>query len=40
MQPHSINELKEKLKKEVKNLSDYGMPGAPRFKIVRPMDKS
>jgi hypothetical protein len=40
MQPHFINNLKEKFEKEVNNLSDYGTPGAPRFKILRPMDKT
>jgi hypothetical protein len=33
MQPHSINNLKEKFGKEVNNLSDDGMPGTPRFKL-------
>jgi hypothetical protein len=35
MQPHLINNLREKFEKEVNNLSDYGTPGTPRFKIVR-----
>jgi hypothetical protein len=35
MQPHLINNVKEKFEKEVNNLSDYGMPETPRFKIVR-----
>jgi hypothetical protein len=38
MQPHLINNLKGKFEKKVNNLSDYGMPGTPKFKIVRPMD--
>jgi hypothetical protein len=40
MQPHLINNLKEKFEKEVKNLSDYGTPGTPRFKIVRPSEEN
>jgi hypothetical protein len=40
MQPHLINNLKEKLEKEVNNLSDCGTPGTPRFKIVRPTNKT
>jgi hypothetical protein len=40
MQPHLINNLKEKFEKEVNNLSGYGTPGTPRFKIVRPSDKT
>jgi hypothetical protein len=40
MQPHLINNLKEKIEKEPNNLSDYGTPGTPRFKIVRPTDKT
>jgi hypothetical protein len=40
IQPHLINKLKEKFEKEVNNSSDYGMPGTPRFKIVRPSDKT
>jgi hypothetical protein len=40
MQPHLINNLKEKFEKEVNNLSDYGTPGTPRFKIVRPSDET
>jgi hypothetical protein len=39
MQPHLINNLK-KFEKEVNNLSDYGTAGTPRFKIVRPTDKT
>jgi hypothetical protein len=37
MQPHLINNLKEKFEKEVNN---YGMSGTPRFKIVRPTDET
>jgi hypothetical protein len=40
MQPHLINNLKEKFEKEVKNLSDYVTPGTPRFKIVIPSDET
>jgi hypothetical protein len=40
MQPHLINNLKEIFENEVINLSDYGTPGTPRFKFVRPMDES
>jgi hypothetical protein len=40
IQPHLINNLKEKCEKEVSNLSDYGTLGTPRFKIVRPTDKT
>jgi hypothetical protein len=40
MQPHLINNLKEKFEKEVKNLSDDGTPGTPRFKIVRPTNET
>jgi hypothetical protein len=40
MQPHSINNLKEKFEKEINNLSDYDTPGTPRFKIVRPTDET
>jgi hypothetical protein len=40
MQPHLINNLKEKFEKEVNNLRDYGTPGKPRFKDVRPTDES
>ena len=36
MQPHLINSLIEKFGEEVSNLSIYGTPGTPRFKIVRP----
>jgi hypothetical protein len=32
--------LKEKFENEVNNLSDYGTPGTPRFKIVRPSNKT
>jgi hypothetical protein len=38
MQPHIIKNLEEKFSKEVNNLSNYGTPGTPRFKIVRPSD--
>jgi hypothetical protein len=40
MQTHSINNLKEKFENEVNKVSDYDMPGTPRFKIVRPMDET
>jgi hypothetical protein len=33
MQPHLINNLKEKFEKEVNNLSDYGTPGALDLKL-------
>ena len=39
MQPHLINSLIEKFGEEVSNLSMYGTPGTPRFKIVRPDDE-
>jgi hypothetical protein len=35
MQPHLI----KKFESEFNNLSDYGMPGTHRFKILRPMDE-
>ena len=38
MQPHLIKNLEEKFSNEVNNLSNYGTPGTPRFKIVRPSD--
>jgi hypothetical protein len=40
MQPHLTNNQKEKYEKEIKKLSDYSTPGTPRFKIVRPTDKT
>jgi hypothetical protein len=40
MQPHLINNLKEKFENDVNNLSGYGTPGTPGFKIVRPMDET
>jgi hypothetical protein len=40
MQPHLINNLKEKFEKEVNNLSDYSTPGTPRFKIVRSTEET
>ena len=38
MQPHLIKNLEDKFGEEVNNLSNYGTPGTPRFKIVRPND--
>ena len=35
MQPHLIKNLEDKFQEEVNNLSVYGTPGTPRFKIVR-----
>jgi hypothetical protein len=40
IQPHLINNLKEKFEKEVNNLSDHGTPGTPKFKILRPTEKT
>jgi hypothetical protein len=31
---HLIKNLREKFENEVNNLSDYGMPGTPRFEIL------
>jgi Reverse transcriptase (RNA-dependent DNA polymerase) len=39
MQPHLIKNLETKFGAKFMNLSDYGMPGTPRFKIVRPSEK-
>ena len=36
MQPHLINSLIEKIGEEVMNFSNYGTPGTPQFKILRP----
>jgi hypothetical protein len=36
MQPHLIKCLELKFGDEIVNLSNYGTPGTPRFKIVRP----
>jgi hypothetical protein len=38
MQPNLIKNLEEKFGEEVNNLSDYGTPRTPRFKIVRQCD--
>jgi Reverse transcriptase (RNA-dependent DNA polymerase) len=38
MQPHLIKNLEDEFSEEVNNLSNYGTPGTPRFKIVRPND--
>jgi hypothetical protein len=38
MQPHLIKKLEMKFGNEIVNLSNYGMPGTPRFKIVRPSE--
>jgi hypothetical protein len=38
MQPHLIKNLEVKFGAEVVNLSNYGMAGTPRFKIVRPSE--
>jgi hypothetical protein len=38
MQPHLIKRLIDKFGEEVEDLSNYGTPGTPRFKIVRPDD--
>jgi hypothetical protein len=35
MQPHLIKNLEVKFGAEIVNLSNYGMPGTPHFKIVR-----
>jgi histone deacetylase 1/2 len=35
MQPHLIKNLETKFGAEIMNLSNYGTPGTPRFKIVR-----
>jgi hypothetical protein len=40
MQPHLINNLKEKFEKEANNSSDRDTPGTPRFKIVRSLDET
>jgi Reverse transcriptase (RNA-dependent DNA polymerase) len=36
MQPHLIKNLEVKFGAEIVNLNNYGTPGTPRFKIVRP----
>ena len=38
MQPHLIKSLIDKFGEEVEDLCNYGTPGTPRFKIVRPDD--
>jgi Reverse transcriptase (RNA-dependent DNA polymerase) len=38
MQPHLIKKLEMKFGDEIMNLSNYGTPGTPRFKIVRPSE--
>jgi hypothetical protein len=38
MKPHLIKTLEEKFGEEFYNLSEYGTPGIPQFKIVRPGD--
>jgi hypothetical protein len=38
MQPHLIKNLKMKFGDEIVNLSNHGMHGTPRFKIVRPSE--
>jgi hypothetical protein len=38
MQPHLIKSLIDKFGEEIANLCNYGTPGTPRFKIVRPDD--
>jgi hypothetical protein len=38
MQPHLIKSLIDKFGEEVKDLCNYGTPGTPQFKIVRPDD--
>jgi hypothetical protein len=38
MQSHLIKTLEETFGGEVDNLSEYGTPGTPEFKIVRPGD--
>ena len=35
MQPHLIKKLEDKFQEEDNNLSVYGTPGTPRFKIVK-----
>jgi hypothetical protein len=35
LQPHLMNDLEENFGK---NFSEYGTPGTPRFKMVRPGD--
>ena len=35
MQPHLIKSLEDKFQEEVNNLSIYGTPGTPYFKIVK-----
>jgi hypothetical protein len=38
MQPHRIKSLGIKIGNEIVNLSNYGTPGTPRCKIVRPSE--
>jgi hypothetical protein len=38
MQPHLIKNLEVKFGAEIVNLSNYGTPGTPCFKIVRPSE--
>jgi hypothetical protein len=38
MQPHITKNLETKFGAEIMNLSNYGTPGTPRFKIVRPSE--
>jgi hypothetical protein len=40
MQPHFIKNLEMKFGDEIMNLSIYGTPGTPRFKIERPSENS
>jgi hypothetical protein len=40
MQTNFIKNLREKFESEVINLNDYGMPGTPRFKILRLIDET
>ena len=38
MQPLLIKNLEMKFGAEIANLSNYGTPGTPRFKILRPSE--
>jgi hypothetical protein len=40
LQPHLINNLKDKFEEEVAQKWDYKTPGTPTFRIVRPDDDS
>jgi len=40
LQPHLINNLRDKFEDEVLERGTYKTPGTPRFKIVRPDEKS